>query len=149
MPDSRVTNAEIAGDSIVLTVNVDDFAPGGYVEVSGCATQAAYDTQTDGGFATFSEIQEIDRPNPGETAELKVKAKFTKKFQDGLDVIVVVRVAKVWVTVLSQGASTLTEGSGSMSWASLKGVGGPDDYSSAQGSDGEAVAGAPPSAPAG
>lgn len=147
MPDSRVTNVEIDGDSIVLTVKVDAFAPDGYVEVSGCATQTAYDTQTDGGFATFSEIQEIDRPNPGETAELKVRAKFTKEFRDGLDVIAVVRVAKVWVTVLSQGKDAESYGR-HMPWASLEGVGGPDDYSPAQGGDGKAGVGAPPSAPA-
>jgi hypothetical protein len=132
MPDSRVTNAEIDGNNdIVLTVNVDAFVPGEYVEVSGCATQATYDTQGNGGFATFSEVREIDTSKPGEAAILTVRAKPTKQFQDDLDITVVVSVAKVWITVLSQGASERTSGS-RRPWDSFKGVGGPDPYSSAQ-----------------
>ena len=149
MPDSRVTNAAIHGDHIGLVVNVAAFAEGECVEVSGCATQA-YEPEGDGGFATFSETQKIGKTNTGEPAILKVRAKLTKGFQDGPDITVFVRVAKVWITVLSQetssaGSSASTAKPGRMPWASVKGVGGPDDYSSTQGSDGQTAVGAPPS----
>jgi len=132
MPDgskshSLVTGAKIDGKNIVLTVNVDSFAPGEYVEISGCATQA-YETQGEGGFATFSEIQEIKNTKSDKPAELKVKAKLTKDFQQDQDVTVVVRVAKVWITVLSPGSHPQT--SSLLAWDSVKGVGGPDEYSS-------------------
>ena len=137
---SLVTGAKIDGNNIVLTVNVDSFAPGEYVEISGCATQA-YETQGEGGFATFSEIQEIKSTKSGKSAELEIKAKLTKKFQKDLDIIVAVRVAKVWVTVLSAVEVTpplippLVAGQGSK-WSWVKGVGGPDEYSAAEGSAG-------------
>lgn len=146
MPSSNswVTNAEIDGNYIVLTVQVDTFADGETVEVSGCATQA-YETPSDGGFATFSEIKKIEITDKStSTAELKIKAKMTKDFQQGQDVTVVVRVAKVWISVLSDAGSQPRTGQG---WAwQLKGVGGPDEYPSDQGSDGQPAADAPPSA---
>ena len=126
-----VTSAKIDGKNIVLTVNVDSFTPGEYVEISGCATQA-YETQGEGGFATFSEIQEIKKNKTDKPAALKVKAKLTKNFQQDQDVTVVVRVAKVWITVLSQGSHPHTPGV--LAWDSVKGVGGPDEDSSAEGS---------------
>src|SRR5215470_5738189 len=104
MPNSRVTSAAIVGKQIVLDVDVDGFADGECVEVSGCATQA-YEAQGDGGFATFSQTQKIKNPKTGKPAKLKVRAKFTKDFKDDQDITFVVRVAKVWITVLSQGTS--------------------------------------------
>jgi hypothetical protein len=140
MPETLVTSAEIDGKNhIVLSVNVDAFTPGEYVEVSGYATQTTPETQVNGGFATFSEIQEIEITKPDNTAELEVKAKLTREFQQGLDVTVVVRVAKVWVTVLSEdkpGISPQKAGQG-WAWGQVKGVGGPDEYSSARGSAGQ------------
>jgi len=127
-----VTSAKIDGKNIVLTVNVDSFTPGEYVEISGCATQA-YETQGEGGFATFSEIQEIKKNKTDKPAALKVKAKLTKNFQQDQDVTVVVRVAKVWITVLSPGSYPATT-PGLFAWDSVKGVGGPDEDSSAEGS---------------
>ena len=130
---SLVTGAKIDGKNIVLTVNVDSFAPGEYVEISGCATQA-YETQGEGGFATFSEIQEIKNTKSDKPAELKVKAKLTKDFQQDQDVTVVVRVAKVWITVLSPGKPEISQRSPTAGplpvWDSVEGVGGPDEYSS-------------------
>jgi hypothetical protein len=153
MPNSLVTKAEINGNKqIVLTVKVDAFTDGEYVEVSGYATQNSLATKNGGGFATFSEVKEI--PKGGGAAELKVKAKPTNAFQKDLDVTVAVRVSKVWVTVLSadSGYSTTPEATvpapPQTTWASIAGVGGPDDYSSAQGSAGQTAAGAPASPPA-
>ena len=155
MPNSLVTKAEINGNKqIVLTVKVDAFTDSEYVEVSGYATQNSYETTSSAGFATFSQIQEIKPPKNGGPAVLKVKAKPTNAFQEGLDVTVTVRVSKVWVTVLSadSGYSTTPEATvpapPQTTWASIAGVGGPDDYSSAQGSAGQTAAGAPASPPA-
>ena len=128
-----VTSAKIDGKNIVLTVNVDSFTPGEYVEISGCATQA-YETQGEGGFATFSEIQKIKKNNTKKPAALEVKAKLTKGFQQDQDVTVVVRVAKVWITVLSPGKPEISQRSPTAGplpvWDSVEGVGGPDEYSS-------------------
>ena len=151
MPNSYVTSAEIDGNNIVLSIDVGAFTPGEYVEISGYATQtAAPETQVDTGFATFSEIQEIKAAKPGKpgkTDELKVKAKLTKEFKKDLDITVAVRVAKVWVTVLSavQVTPAVTQppvaGQGSK-WGWVKGVGGPDEYSSGEGSADQTAAGA-------
>lgn len=129
MPDSYVTKAEIEHNEIVLYVNAGAFDSGEYVEISGCATQATKNKQSNGGFATFSEIQEVKKP------ELEIRAKFTKEFQDGLDITVFVRVAKVWITVLSQGVASSEEPGSRQPWEAA-GVGGPDDYSADQGTDG-------------
>ena len=143
MPESYVTSAEIDRKNIVLTVNVDSFTPGEYVEISGCATQA-YETQGEGGFATFSEIQEIKKNKTDKPVALKVKAKLTKPFQQNQDITVVVRVAKVWITVLSDpplasGVQPSIAGQG-WAWGQVEGVGGPDEYSSAAAGAGQAAA---------
>jgi hypothetical protein len=140
MPNSLVTKAQIDGNkNIVLSVNVDAFQSGEYVEISGCATQNGYETKSSAGFATFSQIQEIKPPKKGGPAVLKVKAKPTNAFQEGLDVTVTVRVSKVWVTVLSaksgyeaNPAPTVPAPANTI-WNSVTGVGGPDDYSPAPG----------------
>ena len=151
MPDSRVISAEIDGEEIVLDVDVAAFADGETVEVSGCATQA-YGADGDGGFATFSETQKINKPYTREPAKLKVRAKLTKDFEADQDITFVVRVAKVWITVLSQetpsqgtpsqGSSAEAATPGRKRWNSLKGVGGPDDFSSTQGGNGQTAASA-------
>jgi|SRR5215470_9874257 len=144
MSETLVTSAEIDRKNIVLTVNVDSFTPGEYVEISGCATQA-YETQGEGGFATFSEIQEIKKNKTDKPVALKVKAKLTKPFQQNQDITVVVRVAKVWVTVLSAVQVTPSVISPQIApqgskWGWVKGVGGPDEYSSAAVGAGQAAA---------
>ena len=142
MPNSLVTGAEIDDDdNIVLSIDVGAFKSGEYVEVSGYATQTTYETSVDGGFATFSEIREIELPNSSDTAKLTVTAKPTREFQQDLDVTVAVRVSKVWVTVLSaeKGPRSQIQPQAAgpyWAWGEIKGVGGPDEYSSAEGSAG-------------
>ena len=150
MPESHVTNAKIdRNNDIMLSVEVDAFYTREYVEISGCATQNSLATTSSAGFATFSEIQEIDPPKGGGPVVLKVKAKPTNAFQKDLDVTVAVRVSKVWVTVLSAvegyaaSPAPTVPAPANTTWASVTGVGGPDDYSSAQRSDGQTAAGAP------
>ena len=41
MPNAYVTSAKFTGGKIELTVVVDDYKSGGYVEISGQATQTA------------------------------------------------------------------------------------------------------------
>jgi len=136
MPNSLVTRAEIDGDKhIVLSIDVDAFKLGEYVEVSGCVSQNSYATQNYGGFASFSEIREIENPDPAGIVTLKVKVKPEREFEQGLDVTVAVRVSKVWITVLSEGKTPRTQiqthpAPPRWAWGQVKEVGGPDEYSS-------------------
>jgi hypothetical protein len=57
MPNAYVTSAKFTGGKIELTVVVDDYKSGGYVEISGQATQA------NGAFANFYNIEEVP-PTP-------------------------------------------------------------------------------------
>jgi len=108
MPNAYVTSATITDGKIELTVVVDDFVKyGGYVEVSGEATQ------TSGAFANFYDIQEVPSepnlpPDPDGTEHYGVVVSATpippKKFTD-LEVTTVMRVARVWVTVLGKRGS--------------------------------------------
>src|SRR5215471_3947859 len=95
MSETYVTNAEIDGNKhIVLSIDVDAFQPGQYVEISGCASQNGYETPSAGGFASFSEIQKIKNPDSSGIVKLTVKAKPVKEFKQGREVTVAVRVSK-------------------------------------------------------
>jgi hypothetical protein len=118
MPNAYVTSAEFTGGKIKLTVVVDDFESGGYVEISG---QAA---QTNGAFADFYNIKKVPSkpillpdPNvPGGTPHYVVYVSAApvqgKDFKKNLDVTTVMRVARVWLTVLgkNQAAGNAVEG---------------------------------------
>jgi phage tail sheath gpL-like len=94
---SYVTRAELENNNITLTVQVDDFAAGEAVEVSGQATQS------DAALATFYAIQKVPGRDSSGHSYLKVTADpGDTKFEADQDVTVVARVAKVWVTVLSK-----------------------------------------------
>jgi hypothetical protein len=110
MPNSYVTSAKITGGKIRLTVRVDDFKPeddtAEYVEISGQATQTA------GAFANFYDIQQVpatpngpaDPGDPPGTRHYEIYvtgAPIPHQFTDK-DVTVVMRVAKVWLTVLGK-----------------------------------------------
>lgn len=95
MPHSYVTKVTLKDGQIVLTVEVDESLAGEPVEISG------YATQNSGGFATFYDIQSAGE-NPDGTVVIYVKATPTKAFQDGEDVTVSLRAARVWVTVLTE-----------------------------------------------
>lgn len=131
---TRATKVKIIDpeNNIRVSINVDSFMPNESVEISG------YVAQNHGAYATINEFQEI-KAKLGRTAHLTVTAKpapAAPAFQQGDDVTVFVRVAKVWVTVLGEGpaqpseiaprASTAEAGS---VWGRLKGVAGPDSYS--------------------
>ncbi len=95
MPHPYVTRVTFTGDEIVLTVQVDLFPVGEFVEISGFATQNS------GGFATFYDIQPVKK-NPDGTVLMYVRATPTKGFQNGEAVTVSLRAAIVWATVLTE-----------------------------------------------
>jgi len=134
MSPTRATLVQIIDpENIQVSIDVDAFMPNESVEISG------YVAQNHGAYATINEFQPINT-TLGQTAHLKVTAKpvpTAPAFLQGDDVMVFVRVAKVWLTVLGEGqaqpprlASRLA-GAGSV-WGTLKGVAGPDSYSDQQ-----------------
>lgn len=110
MVNTYVTKAQLENNKIVLTVQVDGFEPGDALEISGQATQ------NNAAFATFDEIKDIPGTKAGAKAgtgspaypngksSLPVTADpvVAEKFEAEKDLTIVVRVAKVWVTVLSK-----------------------------------------------
>ena len=98
-----VTQVEIRSDSTIqVSMEVDAFMPGESVEISGYVVQT-----NPGAFATINEYQKINA-RLGETASLTVMATLapgSDPFQQGHDVTVFLRAAKVWVTVLADGQS--------------------------------------------
>jgi hypothetical protein len=127
---TRATQVEIIDpNNLQVSIEVDAFMPNESVEISG------YVAQNHGAYATINEFQNIDA-KLGQTAYLTVTATPTPTapaFQLGDAVMVFVRVAKVWVTVLGegpapqQGYSPRAAGVGSV-WGTLIGVAGPDSY---------------------
>jgi hypothetical protein len=125
MPNAYVTSAKFTGGKIELTVVVDDYKSGGYVEISGQATQ------TNGAFANFYNIKEVPpNPNlpanpsvPGDTLHYGVVVSAVplpgKKFRKNLDVTTIMRVARVWLTVLekNQASGAAVEGT---TWNKVK-----------------------------
>jgi hypothetical protein len=95
MPHPYVTRVTFTDDQIVLTVQLDLFPSGEFIEISGFATQNS------GGFANFYDIQPVKK-NPDGTVIMYVKATPTKAFENGEDVTVSLRAAIVWVTVLTE-----------------------------------------------
>jgi hypothetical protein len=115
--NSYVTNVSFTNGQIELTIRVDDFgSSGGYVEVSGQATQ------TGGAIAPYSEVVPVpDKPNAGPDAddppgtehyEVTVTATPMKdyKFWESEEITVVTRVARVWLTVLESPAQASQSG---------------------------------------
>jgi len=112
-PHPYVISAKFTGGKLELGVLVDDFKSGGYVEVSGQATQ------TNGAFANFYNIEEVpDKPNvpadpsiPDDPDHYCVYVSATPlpptKFSKDLDVAAVFRVARLWLTVLGEHGEVL------------------------------------------
>jgi len=104
MPDSHVTSAQIKNGKVRLSVQVDEFNPNEYVEISGQATQ------TGGAFANIYDIQKVPaRPNgpdpnvPGDTGRYYIHVTggpVPHQFRNDEEVTAIMRVARVWLTVL-------------------------------------------------
>jgi len=120
-------------NNIQVSIDVDAFMPNESVEVSG------YVAQNHGAYATINEFQKINA-KLGRTAHLTVTAKpapTAPAFQQGDDVMVFVRVAKVWLTVLGEGQAQPSgiapnKAEAGSVWGSSKGAAGPDNYSGEQ-----------------
>jgi hypothetical protein len=105
MPDSYVTSAAFTTDAqsvtqIALAVQVDDFNEGETVEVSGHATQIG------GAFANYYDVKKVPAAvtgadgKPHKTVTVTTHPIPEFPFVEGQQVTVVLRVSRVWVTVL-------------------------------------------------
>ena len=96
---SYVTNVTIKGGKIALSVLVDDFSPNDFIEISGYATQSG------GAFANFYDIKPVPA-TPDSDGHMYVEVTAVplppNAFRKDQDVTVVLRAAKVWLTVLAE-----------------------------------------------
>ena len=105
MSHGFVTSATIDGRKMKFSVGVYGFEANEYVEIAGSATQSG------GAFASIYEIAEV--PAAGDPSiDVTIEPRSTNQFKEGEDITVVIRVAKVWVTVLGglepgKGAATI------------------------------------------
>ncbi len=107
MPRPFVKSATISGNVMELTVELDHPDSGSYVEVSGSATQ------TGGAFANFYDIKQatsgLTDPNgPYPTVNVSANPLPPNKFRADEDVTFVIRISRVWLTVLGSQGSTST-----------------------------------------
>jgi hypothetical protein len=113
MPHPYVTSAAIKNNMIEISVEVDASEAGTYVEVSGSATQ------TGGAFANFYDIRQVPAADPNarssdpDDAGKPVSFVYVSahplppnKFRTDQDVSLVIRVGKVWLTVLGKSGTT-------------------------------------------
>jgi hypothetical protein len=93
MSHGFVTKATFLDGKITFSVGVYDFEKNEPVEISG------YATQTGGAFANIYQIAQVpDMADP--SVDVTVEPRSKKQFSKDEDVTVVIRAAKVWVTVL-------------------------------------------------
>src|SRR5215471_13362110 len=110
MPHPYVTSAQIKNNFIEIGVEADDYEPGSYIEVSGHATQ------TGGAFANFYDIKEVPAPVPGRDGDkhsdvyVQAHPLPPNQFKANEDVSIVIRVGKVWLTVLGRTYNPNLEG---------------------------------------
>ena len=98
-----VTKVTLQNDTITFSVGVYGFDAGEPVEISG------YATQTNGAFANIYQIDQVpDMADP--SVDVTVEPRSTVPFSQDEPVTVVIRAAKVWVTVL--GSTPPQEGLG-------------------------------------
>ena len=135
MSPPYVTNVTFKNSQIVLTIRVDNYQPGESLEVSGNATQNG------GAYAAFHDNQTVPEHNPDGTAYIYVQATPSQEFEKGRNVTVVLRAAKVWVTVLGdsppeQGVPVPRVGAGDGStWNYIKAQWPPDTDEASAGSE--------------
>jgi hypothetical protein len=111
MPFPYVKSATIKNNTIELTVELDYPDSGSYLEVSGSATQ------TGGAYANFYTIGEAipvradpsDPKEPRPTINVSAHPLPPNNFRKGEDVTFVIRVAKVWLTVLGHGPRPVSQ----------------------------------------
>jgi hypothetical protein len=102
MSHPYVTSAEIKGNYIEIGVEADDYEPGTWIEISGHATQSG------GAFANFYDIQPVPEPAPSRDGKdhrdvyVRAHPLPPNQFRETEDVSIVVRVGKVWLTVLGR-----------------------------------------------
>ena len=80
----------------MLTVKIEGFAPGESIELSG------YATQNGGAFAIFNGLQVVSAPTPDNKITMYVTSISSQSFQKGIPVTVILRAARVWVSVLNE-----------------------------------------------
>ena len=95
MSHPYVTKVTLKDGQIVLTVEFDTFMADQSFEISG------YATQNGGAFANFYDVQVPKEAEDG-TVVAYVKAAPLQEFKNNENVTVVLRAARVWVTVLTQ-----------------------------------------------
>jgi hypothetical protein len=95
-PYPWVTDVTFKNNQIVLTVKIEGFTTGERIELSG------YATQDGGAFAVFNDLQVVPEPTPDNKITMYVTALSSTGFKNGLPVTVVMRAARVWVTVLNE-----------------------------------------------
>jgi hypothetical protein len=97
-----VKSATIKNDMIEITVELAHSDSGSYVEVSGSATQ------TGGAFANFYDVKEVPAGVSGAFPFVNVSSHPLppNKFTKGEDATFVIRLGKVWLTVLGPEVST-------------------------------------------
>lgn len=95
MTHPYVTKVTLKDGQIVLTVEFDAFMADQSFEISG------YATQNGGAFANFYDVQVPKEAEDG-TVVAYVKAAPLQEFKNNENVTVVLRAARVWVTVLTQ-----------------------------------------------
>jgi hypothetical protein len=135
MSPPYVTGVTFKNSQIVLTVRVDNFQPGESLEISGQATQNG------GAYAAFYDTQSVPERNPDGTAYIYVTATPSQAFEEGRKVTVVLRAAKVWVTVLGESppeqrpaGHVVPAGDGS-TWSYIQAMWPPDDDQASAGDE--------------
>jgi hypothetical protein len=98
MPHPYVETVTVANGKVVLKLQLGSELAGVPVEVTG------YATQNGGAFANFNDVQTVNK-NPDNTVIMYVEATPSQGFMNGEDVTVVLRAARVWVTVLNPAAA--------------------------------------------
>jgi len=115
MSHPYVISAEIKGNFIEIGVDASNYVAGDYIEISGHATQ------TGGAFANFYAITEVE--DPSISVPVQAHPLPPNQFRASEDVSIVVRVGKVWLTVLGRPYDKTQEGQAAKNgtrWDQLK-----------------------------
>jgi len=114
MAHPYVTSATIKGNYIEIGVEADNYKVGDYIEISGQATQSG------GAFANFYDIKEVEDTAATTTigddgqkhynVYVKAHPLPPNQFKLSEDVTIVIRVGKVWLTVLGRPYDPREEG---------------------------------------